>query len=162
VLVPTTLTAKNGQHLAEEKSLLFRTARGEGADAVRTEIRDGVTYFYFDGTDTADSYRTELRFTVTEKTARNTVIAKVATLAEGESVTDDTVWEEVGSVAVVGDGIYTIDVTDTVKTYSGNLVFSLSQKYAAGTLSDGEHEPLFSRLRQDQCADGCFDRRTGR
>ena len=136
VLVPTALTAENGQHLAEEKTLLFRTSRGEGADAVRTESRNGVTYFYFDETGTADSYRTELRFTVTEKTARNTVIAKVATLAEGESVTDATVWEEVGSAAVVGDGIYTIDVTDAVKTRSGNLVFSLSQKYAAGTLSD--------------------------
>ncbi len=136
VTVPTTLTAKNGQTLSEEKSILFRTARGEGKDAARTETRDGVTYFYFDETDTADSYRTELRFTVTDRTARNTVIAKVATLAEGESVTDETVWEEVASVAVVGDGIYTIDVTDAVKAREGNLVFSLSQKYAAGTLSN--------------------------
>lgn len=127
--VPADLKGKNGKTIKAEKRVQFSTvieiAKSPSAvadkngtmTAVKTSSSDDGVYVLFSekASELAASGSARLAFSV-KNDAANTVEAYALTNASESNLSSADIGEKVGEVIVCGSGIYSVDVTDYVKT----------------------------------------------
>ena len=134
VNVPADLTTENGHTLKEGKSLLFRTTGGLTESA---EISSGGSitsesgaYVAFPEADYSAADDLVLRFAVSNDAVNTVGIYAINSFNE-ENPEASTVGKKLGSVIVLGRGVYGFDVSDYVKSVTGRPAFRLLAESAS-------------------------------
>lgn len=137
ITVPTDITDQNGRRLAGEKTLLFSTSAAGSLRPTSPEREALITdrspaLFAFSETDIKAASRVRLRFSVTAPAA-NTLLVEAAPLAASGKDTPSDAFRTVGTVTVTHAGIYTLDVTDFLRSTGCHAaVFRIRSRDAAG------------------------------